>query len=103
MNARPDMTNDVEKGRAGQLFADFLREQGTCEETSERAVRRVLAFQLAAAMQEQKITKVEMARRLATSRSQLDRLLDPTNDAVSLATLARAARIVGRKLSVELQ
>ncbi|HRY25862.1 MAG: XRE family transcriptional regulator [Geminicoccaceae bacterium] len=97
------MTNDVEKGRAGQLFDDFLREQGTCEDTSERAVTRVLAFQLAAAMREQKITKAAMARRLATSRSQLDRLLDPTNDSVSLATLARAARIVGRTLSVELQ
>lgn len=97
------MTNDVEKGRAGQFFDDFLREQGTYEETTERAVKRVLAFQLAAAMKEQKINKVEMARRLATSRSQLDRLLDPTNDSVSLATLARAARIVGRTLSVELQ
>lgn len=97
------MTNDVEKGRAGRLFDDFLREQETWEETTERAVKRVLAFQLAAAMKEQKITKVEMAKRLATSRSQLDRLLDPTNDAVSLATLARAARIVGRTVSVELQ
>lgn len=97
------MTNEVEKGRAGQFFDDFLREQGTYEETTERAVKRVLAFQLAAAMQEQKISKVEMARRLATSRSQLDRLLDPTNDSVSLATLARAAKIVGRTLSVELQ
>lgn len=97
------MTNEVEKGRAGQSFDDFLREQGTYEETTERAVKRVLAFQLAAAMAEQKITKVEMARRLATSRSHLDRLLDPANDSVSLATLARAARIVGRTLSVELQ
>jgi hypothetical protein len=50
------MTNDVEKGRAGQLFDDFLHEQGTCEETTERAAKRVLAFQLAAAMAEQKIT-----------------------------------------------
>ena len=56
------MTNDVEKGRAGQPFDDFLREQGTWEETTERAVKRVLAFQLAAPMAEQNITKVEMAR-----------------------------------------
>ena len=97
------MTNKIEKGKAGQLFDDFLREQGTYDETTERAVKRVLAFQLAAAMEEQKITKVEMAKRLATSRSQLDRLLDPTNDAVSLGTLARAAKAVGRTLRVELQ
>lgn len=51
------MTNEVEKGRAGQFFDDFLREQGTWEETTERAVKRVLAFQFAAAVRAQKITK----------------------------------------------
>ena len=97
------MTEDVEKGHAGGLFEDFLKEQGTYEEATERAVKRVLAFQLAAAMQEQSISKVEMARRLETSRSQLDRLLDPDNDTVTLATLARAAKAVGRTLRLELQ
>ena len=97
------MTGEIETGKAGQLFEDFLKEQGTYEETTERAVKRVLAFQLAAAMQEQKITKVEMARRMQTSRAQLDRLLDPENDAVQLATLTRAAQAVGRSLKVELQ
>jgi antitoxin HicB len=72
-------TKGIEKGRAGQLFADFLKEQGTYEETTEVAIKRVLAFQLAAAMKEQSISKVEMAKRLQTSRSQLDRLLDPDN------------------------
>jgi transcriptional regulator with XRE-family HTH domain len=66
-------------------------------------VKRVLAFQIAAAMKEQHLSKVEMARRLETSRSQLDRLLDPDNDTVTLATLARAAKAVGRTLKVELQ
>lgn len=97
------MTNATEPGKAGQLFEDFLREQGTCEETTEVAVKRVLAFQIAAAMKEQHISKVEMAKRLDTSRSQLDRLLDPDNDTVTLATLARAARAVGRSLKLELQ
>lgn len=97
------MNDDIEKGRAGELFEDFLAEQGTVEETTERAVKRVLAFQLAAAMEEQSITKVEMAKRLETSRSQLDRLLDPKNDTVTLAVLARAAKAVGRTLRLELQ
>jgi len=96
------MNNDIETGKAGQRFEDFLKEQGTLEGTTERAVKRVLAFQLAAEMKTQKISKVEMARRLETSRSQLDRLLDPDNDTVSLATLARAARAVGRTLHLEL-
>lgn len=97
------MNNNTEKGSAGELFEDFLREQDTVEETTERAVKRVLAFQLAAAMKEQSISKVEMAKRLKTSRSQLDRLLDPKNDTVTLAILVRAARAVGRSLRLELQ
>ena len=96
------MTTGEEKGRAGQLFEDFLNEQGTLEETTERAVKRVLAFQLAEAMREQPISKVEMANRLATSRSQLDRLLDPGNDGVTLGMLAKAARAVGRTIRLEL-
>lgn len=97
------MTSEPEPGTAGQLFEEFLREQGTYEETTEVAVKRVLAFQIAAAMKEQHISRVEMARRLDTSRSQLDRLLDPDNDTVTLATLARAAKAVGRSLKLELQ
>jgi len=96
------MTPEIEKGAPGSYFEDFLREQGTCAETTERAVKRVVAFQLAAVMQEQKLSKAAMARRLGTSRSQLDRLLDPDNGGVSVAALARAARAVGRTLRVEL-
>ena len=96
------MSDSTEKGKVGPLFGDFLKEQGTYEETTEVAVKRVLAFQLTEAMREQSISKVEMARRLNTSRSQLDRLLDPGNEAVTLSALARAARAVGRTLSVEL-
>ena len=97
------MTNDTEPGKAGQLFEDFLREQGSYEQTTEVAVKRVIAHQLAAVMKEQRISKVEMAKRLETSRSQLDRLLDPDSDTVTLATLAKAARAVGRTIKLELQ
>ncbi|WP_317054530.1 helix-turn-helix domain-containing protein [Roseovarius rhodophyticola] len=96
------MTHDVEKGRVGQSFDDFLKEQGTFEDTTEVAVKRVLAFQLAEAMKAQGITKVEMAKRLSTSRSQLDRLLDPDHDGVTLSILARAAKAVGRGIRLEL-
>ena len=96
------MSNDKEPGKPGPLFEDFLREQGTYEETTEQAIKRVIAFQLAEAMKEQSITKVEMARRLETSRSQLDRLLDPDDGNVTIATLARAAKAVGRSIKLEL-
>ena len=78
------MTRDVETGEAGLLFEDFLKEQGTCEETTERAVKRVLAMRISEVMKERNITKVEMARRLKTSRLQLDRLLDPENEGATL-------------------
>lgn len=97
------MTRDVEKGKVGSSFDDFLKELGTYEETTEQAVKRVLAYQLETAMKESGINKVEMAKLLKTSRSQLDRLLDPTNDKVTLAALSQAAKAVGRKLRLELQ
>lgn len=94
--------SSIEKGIAGDLFSDFLKEQGTFEATTEQAIKRVIAFQLMSAMEEKGITKVEMARQLKTSRSQLDRLLDPNNDKVTLATLSRAAKVVGQELTLEL-
>lgn len=97
------MTQDVEAGKAGQSFEDFLKEQGTCEETTERAVRRVLAMRIGEVMKERNITKVEMARRLETSRLQLDRLLDPENEGATPGVLSRAAGVLGRSLKVELR
>ena len=97
------MTREVEKGKVGSSFDDFLKEQGSYEETTEQAVKRVLAYQLEIAMKESGINKVEMAKPLKTSRSQLDRLLDPKNDKVTLAALSQAARAVGRTLRLELQ
>ncbi len=86
----------------GSSFESFLEEEGVLEETRERAIKAVLAWQLARAMKAQKMTKAEMAKRLSTSRSQLDRLLDPKNDTVTLKTLAKAARIVGKRLRLDL-
>ncbi len=92
----------VQDKKIGSSFEDFLKDEGTYEETTEQAVKRVLAWQLADIMKQQGITKVEMAKRLETSRSQLDRLLDPDNDNVTLATLAQAASAVGRSIRLEL-
>ena len=80
----------------------FLSEQGTREQSTEQAIKRVIAYQLTEVMAEQHVSKAEMARRLNTSRSQLDRLLDPDNEGVTLAALSRAAQAVGRNLRLVL-
>ena len=90
------------KGRIGSSFDDFLKEEGIYEEVSARAIKRVLARQIGALMQSEGVTKSELARRMQTSRAQLDRLLDPDNESVTLGTLTRAAHAVGRKLRFEL-
>ncbi len=96
------MTNTIEKGHPDQYFEDFLKEKGTYESSTEQAVKRVLAFQLSEEMKKQGISKVEMARRLYTSRSQLERVFDPENDGVTIGVLTRAAKAVGRKLTLQL-
>ena len=98
-----NMTDEIERGSIGSSFDDFLSGQGTLEETTAQAIKRVLAYQIAEAMKAERVTKVEMAQRLETSRSQLDRLLDPDNDGVTLGTLSRAAQVLGRKLTVEIR
>ena len=93
------------KGRnphIGESFDSFLKEEGIYDSVQTTAVKRVLAMQLEEAMKQQKLSKVEMARRMKTSRVQLDRLLDPDNDSVTQATLRRAAAIVGREVRLEL-
>lgn len=90
------------KGRVGSSFEDFLAEEGTLEETSAIAVKRVLAWQLQQAMEKGQVSKRAMAAAMNTSRSQLDRILDPENDRVQLDTLAAAARVLGLSLRLEL-
>jgi len=85
----------------GSSLDDFLREEGILEQTQTRAIKEVIAWQLTQAMQEQSLSKTRMAALLQTSRSQLDRLLDPDSD-VTLSTLERAAALLGSKLSVTL-
>ena len=86
----------------GSDFDDFLAEEGILEEVTARAHKRLLALQLQDIMDETQLTKTELAERMQTSRSQLDRLLDPENTAVTLDSLERLARAVGKRLVVEL-
>ena len=85
-----------------ETFDEFLAEQGMLGTCEERAIKEIIAAQLAEAMKTQGITKSAMAERMKTSRRQLDRLLDPATPSVTLDTLRRAANAVGRTLRVEL-
>ena len=90
------------KGKVGSSFDDFLKEDGIYEEVTARAIKRVLVRQLDELMRREEISKTELASRMKTSRAQLDRLLDPENESVTLGTLTRAAQAVGRHLRMEL-
>ena len=91
----------MSKQHHGSTLDDFLREEGTFEESQALAIKEVVVWQLNEAMQERSLSKSRLAALLGTSRSQVDRLLDPTRD-VMLSTLQRAAALVGRKVQIEL-
>lgn len=98
------MSGKTRKGRIAkdETIDDFLNEQGILAETEELAIKELIAEQIRSAMAHEGVTKTVIAQRMRTSRRQLDRLLDPANTSVTLATLRRAAQAVGRKLKVEL-
>src|ERR1700752_4366073 len=87
-------------GHSGSTFDSFLEQEGIREEVEAVAIKRVLAWQLEQAMREQQKTKQAMAKQLHTSRSQLDRLLDPQNVSVTLDTITRAARALGKRVII---
>jgi antitoxin HicB len=97
MNAKK---NRKRTDHSGSTFDSFLEQEGIREEVEAVAIKRVLAWQLEQAMQEQQKTKQAMAKQLHTSRSQLDRLLDPQNVSVTLDTITRAARALGKRVIV---
>jgi antitoxin HicB len=89
------------KGRISkETFDEFLDDQGMLADAEDVAIKRVLAWQIAEAMKKEGLTKTAMAARMKTDRRQLDRLLDPDNQSVTLSTLRRAAHAVGRRLTV---
>jgi antitoxin HicB len=97
------MANQIKDVHSGSSFDDFLIEEGLHEEVESAAIKRVLAWQFEQEMERQNKTKRAMAKELKTSRSQLDRLLDPQNTSVSIETLSRAARVLGKRLVLEIR
>ena len=97
------MANGTVGIHSGSSFDDFLEEEGYRDEVESAAIKRVLAWQFEQEMTRQQKTKRAMAAELKTSRSQLDRLLDPQNTSVSLDTLTRAAHVLGKRLVLEIR
>ncbi len=85
----------------GSTLDEFLKAEGTFDEAQTQAIKEVVAWQLAAAMKSRNLSKSKMAMLLKTSRSQVDRLLDP-NDDITLSSLQRAAEVVGRRVNIQL-
>ena len=90
----------MSKEHIGSSFDDFLREDGIYEEATSQALKRVVAWQLAQLMKERRISRVEMAKRMKTSRTQVNRLLDPANESIQLDTIQRAAEAVGKSVNI---
>jgi high-affinity Fe2+/Pb2+ permease len=92
--------NRKQTNHSGSTFDSFLDQEDIRKEVEAVAIKRVLAWQLQQAMQKQQKTKEAMAKQLHTSRSQLDRLLDPQNVSVTLGTITRAAHVLGKRLII---
>ena len=91
----------MSKKNMGSSIDDFLKEEGIFEEAQMQAVKEVVAWQLTEAMKKKRISKNKLATLLKTSRTQVDRILDPKND-ITLGSLQRAAAMVGRRVTIEL-
>ena len=92
----------MDKKHIGSDFDDFLRDEGVLDEAEAVATKRAIAYQLVQEMERANISQSELARRMKTSRSSVERLLDPTNPSVTLVTLERAASAIGKRLKVQL-
>jgi antitoxin HicB len=92
----------TENNHVGSTLDDFLAEDGLLAEVEAVALKRMIAFQLEEEMKRAGLTKTQLAARMATSRSAVDRLLDPENHAVTLKTLERAAGVLGKRLRLEI-
>ena len=91
------------KNHRGSDFRDFLKEQGILGEVEARALKQALSLQFDRLLKEKELTKAQMAARMKTSRAAVDRLLDASNPSVTLNTLGKAARALGRKVKIVLE
>ena len=88
------------KEHIGSSFDDFLEEDGILAETQAAAIKRVVAWQIQQYMEENSVSKVAMAKRMNTSRSAIDRLLDPANTSLTVQTMGQVSQVIGKKLKV---
>ena len=86
----------------GSSFDDFLDEEGICDEVEAGAIKKIIAYRLQEAMENERLSKTTLAARLETSRAAVNRLLDPENESITLLTLKKAANVLGKKLRLEL-
>jgi predicted XRE-type DNA-binding protein len=86
----------------GSTLDEFLAQEGVLEEFQAKAIKEVVAWQLGEAMRERKLSKNQLAKQMHTSRTQIDRLLDPEAQNVTIETLQRAAAVVGKRVQIEL-
>jgi len=93
---------NTRKNSVGGSLDDFLKDEEIYEECVNMAVKAIIAEQMVSVMEEKKITKTELAKRMHTSRASIQRLLDPESDAVTLESLKRAAGLMGKKIKLEL-
>lgn len=93
----------VKRKHLGSKLEDFLADEGLLEDCRAAAIKYKIARELERAMDEQKITKAEMAKRLKTSRTGIDRLLDPKNTSITLNTMAKVASLLGKRIEFALR
>jgi len=92
----------LNKEAIGSSFDDFLEEENLLAESEAVAIKRVIAFEVEKAMEEEHITKTEMAKRMGTSRSSLTRLLDPLNNSITLTTIETALAAIGKRVQIQI-
>lgn len=92
----------MNENHIGPSFDDFLAEEGILTECTATAIKRVLAWQLEETMKKENLSKTAMAHRMGTSRSAVDRLLDPENTSINLQTMDKAAKAIGKRLHINL-
>ena len=86
----------------GSKFDDFLMEEGMLDETEAVAIKKVIAYQLSAALVKKHLTKVQLAKEMSTSRAEINRILDPENIGITLKTVVKVAHALGKKVNFSL-
>jgi antitoxin HicB len=94
--------NELKEKNMGSSFDDFLKDEGIYEEVELAATKKAIAFKLQQLMKEKHISKMALANKMRTSRSSLDRLLDPDNTSITLQSIGKAASVLGKTVVVDL-